>query len=139
MRFALVMLLVACRPPGWGRHTGVDAADPGPDGSHASVDAAPDGSSGASCTHGFRLDGHSTSQSVWLSGDFVQWAGDPPHGAVAFTLGADGGWTGSHTFAAGSYQYKFIIDGSQWIADPTDTNTVPDGLGCVNSVYVCMP
>lgn len=134
----LVLVLAgACRPPGYGKHK-PDAAGPDVDASTSS-DAMPDSPPAAVCHHGFRLDGHGSATSVWLTGDFVQWAGDPPHGAVAFTLGADGGWTGERDFTAGTYQYKFIIDGTQWIPDPANPDTAPDGFGGVNSVYTCTP
>jgi hypothetical protein len=135
VRVALLVLVAACQPPGYGRHVGVDAAAGSGDAA-AAVDAAVDGAPARTCTHGFRLDGHATASSAALTGDFVQWAGDPAHGAVAMTLGADGGWTCSYTFMVGTYQYKFIVDGS-WIPDPTNTDTVPDGFGGVNSVYTC--
>lgn len=135
---AALLVLAACEPPGYGRHT-TDAAGSGSsDGPPAAIDAGADASPERVCDHGFRLDGHGTASSVSLTGDFVQWAADPGHGAVPFTLGVDGGWTGSYSFHAGTYQYKFIVD-SQWIADPTNTNTVPDGFGGVNSVYSCAP
>jgi hypothetical protein len=89
--------------------------------------------------HGFRLDGHGTAQSVWLTGDFVSWGVDPSHGAIPFTLGIDGGWTLTHAFAAGTIQYKLIIDGSQWIADPTNPDQIDDGFGGKNSLYTCTP
>jgi hypothetical protein len=137
VRLAL-LLVAACQPPGYGRHfdaaTGsgdVDAPRP--------IDASPDAPAGKTCDHAFRLDGHGTDSSVWLTGDFVHWAGDPPHGAIAFTLGTDGGWTGSYSFMAGTFQYKFIVSGTQWIPDPTNPNTVPDGFGGTNSVYTCSP
>ena len=137
--FAVFALLAACEPPGYGRHTGADAASSsGTDGSSSvSPDAAVDGAPG--CNHSFRVADEQTASSVWLSGDFVQWAADPSHGAIAFSLGVDGAWTGSYQFAAGTYQYKFIVNGSQWIPDPTDPDTVPDGFGGTNSVYVCTP
>ena len=134
----LVCALAACQPPGYGKAKRPDAAtDAGAtDGAHAGPDAAaPDAA--AACDHAFRLDGHGTATSVWLTGDFVGWAGDPPHGAIPLALGVDGAWTGSHGFAAGTYQYKFIVDGTQWIPDPTDPNTAPDGFGGTNSVYTC--
>jgi hypothetical protein len=67
----------------------------------------------------------------------VAWA-DASDRAQALTLGTDGGWSGTRQFAAGSYQYKFIVDGT-WIADPTDAQFVDDGFGGHNSVYVCVP
>lgn len=134
-RLAAVLVLVACRPPGYDKHPGggssqVDAAPP-------AVDAALDAP--AACDHAFRLDGHVTSTSVWLSGDFVMWASTPGAGAIAFAQGTDGGWTVMHAFTAGTYQYKFILDGSTWILDPTNPNTVDDGMGNTNSVYTCVP
>ncbi len=133
-----VLGLTACEPPGYGRHD-VDAATGSADAAKVPTDAAPDSPAVQVCDHAFRLDGHGTDQSVWLTGDFVKWAGDPASGAVPFTLGADGGWTGDYKFTQGTYQYKFIINGTQWITDPTDPNTVPDGFGGTNSVYTCTP
>jgi hypothetical protein len=142
VRFALVFVILAvaaCEPPGYGKHHDVDAGSGSGDGSVVTTDGGPDGPMATTCNHSFRLDGHGTDSSVWLTGDFNMWAGDPSHGAVAFTLGVDGAWTGSYAFSAGMHVYKFIIDGTQWIPDPTNTNTVPDGFGGVNSVYDCMP
>ena len=140
-RPAVVVALVvvsACRPPGYGREGMPDASEATVDAPGGSADAAVDAPA-AVCEHAFRLDGHGTASSVWLTGSFVGWAGDPLAGAVAFTLGRDGAWTGSHTFAAGPHQYKFIIDGSEWITDPTNPDLIDDGFGGKNSVYTCVP
>jgi hypothetical protein len=133
--YLLVVCAAGCEPPGYGRHHDVDA---GRDASHA-IDAAPDGSPATTCNHMFSLAGYASASSVWLTGNFVHWAGDPPSGAIAFTLGGDGSWTGSYDFAAGMYQYKLIINSTMWIADPSDPNTMPDGFGGTNSLYTCMP
>ena len=141
MRLAVaVLLLAACRPPGYGKDGHPDAPPAGDghpaDGSDGGVvDAAPDAA--ATCKHTFRLDGNGTAGSVYLTGDFVQWAAQPP-GAVAFTLGTDGAWTVTYPFDQGTYQYKFIVDGN-WITDPTNPMTVDDGMGHTNSVYTCVP
>jgi hypothetical protein len=133
----LLVVLVACRPPGYGKgdHTDPDAAAD----SSTTADAAIDGTSGATCDKAFRLDGHGSASSAWLTGDFVMWGGDPVHGAIALVLGADGGWTGSHTFGAGPHQYKFIVNGTDWINDPTNPDQVDDGFGGKNSLYTCVP
>lgn len=132
----LLCALIACRPPGYG-DPAPDATPDSPD-ARITPDAAPSpDATPISCDNTFRLEGYSTSTSVWVSGDFVGWAGTPADGALALTLGGDGAWTGTHTFAGGTYQYKLIIDGSTWIADPANPNTVPDGVGGSNSVYVC--
>lgn len=139
MRFALVFLLVACRPPGYGK-----GDDVGPD----PVDAAattedtlpPDGEiASATCHKEFRLDGRSTAATVWLTGSMTSWAGDPAHGAIELAKGNDGAWTGSYDFEAGSHQYKFVVNGSEWITDPTNPDTVDDGNGNVNSLLLCSP
>ena len=136
MRLLVLALLIGCHPPGYDKRDGVDAPA-------ASVDApaAPtgDATTAATCAHPFRLDGHGSAGSVWLSGDFVQWATSPSAGAIAFTVDAGGGWNGTYTFLPGPHQYKFIIDGNQWIDDPTNPNTVDDGMGNVNSLYTCTP
>ena len=133
----LVTGLWACRPPGYGKDQHPDAAPVDGSGSNAETpDASPDAAV-AVCNHAFRLDGHNTASQVLLTGDFVQWAAMPPS-AVAFTLGGDGAWTGTYPFQQGTWQYKFIVDGS-WITDPTNQMTVDDGMGHTNSVYTCVP
>jgi hypothetical protein len=132
----LAILLAGCRPPGYGNEPEPDAAV---DGSMMlAVDAAIDGAT-LGCDHAFRVDGHATAASVWLTGTMVNWAGDPQGGAIAFTLGTDGAWTGSYKFAAGTHQYKLIVNGNDWILDPTNPNTADDGMGHTNNVYTCVP
>ncbi len=140
MRLCVVLLLLVagCRPPGYGKAPPPDAAEATGDAPPATVDAVLDASA-AVCDHAFRLDGHATAASVWLTGSFVDWAVDPAAGAIALVLGTDGAWTGSYAFAAGTHQYKLIIDGSDWILDPTNPDTADDGMGHTNSVYTCAP
>ena len=138
------VLPAARRPPGYGKEPGVDAGSNAatPDGAQAippDGGATGDGSSAGTCSHAFRLDQHGDDSSVWLSGDFVDWAATPQQGAVAFTLGADSGWTVSYTFTAGPHLYKFILDGNNWILDPTNPDVVDDGMGNSNSRYICTP
>ncbi len=141
MRSALLLVVLAvaaCEPPGYGTHT--DAA---PDGTAThgdaprSSDAGLDGAGSNMCAHTFSLYGHGGATLVSLTGDFVAWAAAGA-GAQALALGTDGGWSGTRDFAAGSYQYKFIVDGT-WIADPTDADFVADGFGGDNSIYSCVP
>jgi hypothetical protein len=132
VRAALVLLLVAgCPPPGYGKH----AADASID-TPGAVDAAIDASA-AACMQSFRLDGYAIASTVVLTGDFTHWAGTVAAGAIAMTKGSDGAWTLTYGFARGSYQYKYVVDGTTWIADPTNPNTVPDGFGGKNSLYTC--
>ena len=134
----LVVMLAGCRPPGWGRDE-VDAAPTGDaprgtdgvTGDAAPPDAAP------RCMASFRLDGHAGASTVWLTGDFVAWAGDPAAGAVELMRDGNGVWSVVRGFADGSYQYKFIVDAASWIPDPGNPDQVPDGFGGFNSVYTC--
>ena len=132
---ALVLLATACHPPGYDRHD-VDAP-PAP--TDAATPPTGDAIAAATCMHAFRLDGHGAAQTVWLSGDFVQWAANPSAGALVLTRDAGGGWNGSYAFTAGPHQYKFIIDANTWIDDPTNPMTVDDGMGNINSLYTCTP
>ncbi|HEX4452794.1 MAG TPA: glycogen-binding domain-containing protein [Kofleriaceae bacterium] len=137
---AFAPLLLACAPPGYHSGSGTSADAPA-----ATVDAGSAVTAGSdamtagsgTCAETFQLYGYGGSTSVWVSGDFVQWATNPGSGALAMTLGSDGSWAVEHSFATGTYQYKLIINGSTWIADPDDANVVDDGEGGYNSVYVC--
>jgi hypothetical protein len=134
----LVLALVACRPPGYGKED--IKPDAAPDASsQATVDGGADGQTVRTCDHAFRVDGHATATSVWLTGTMVSWAGNPGAGAVVLVQGTDGAWTGSYAFEPGTHQYKFIVDGTNWILDPTNQNTASDGQGNTNSVYTCVP
>jgi len=76
--------------------------------------------------------------SVWLSGSFNAWAPTLAAGALPLTL-ADGSWSLTTLIdPTGTHQYKFIIDGTMWIQDPANPNSVSDGVGGQNSVIdVC--
>ncbi len=138
MRFLPLVLcaLAACEPPGYGNHA--DAATDGTPHGDAppAVDAAVDAGANT-CSHVFSIYGHGGATAVFLTGDFIAWA-DPNTGAQALALGNDGGWSGTRQFDAGSYQYKFIVDGT-YLPDPTNPDQVDDGFGGHNSVYSCVP
>jgi hypothetical protein len=142
MRFAVVLLVAAaaCRPPGYGKEPDVDASMTGS--GSGSMTVTPDagmGSNDATCDHAFRIEGHGSDSSVWLTGTMVNWAGDPGAGAIQFTLGSDGAWTGNYAFPTGTHQYKLIVNGSNWILDPSNPDTVDDGMGHTNNVFTCSP
>ncbi len=72
---------------------------------------------------------------VWVTGSFTDWATTPAEGAIE--LMDDGTGTWSVTFLVeppGEHQYKFIIDGTTWIPDPENPDSVDDGFGSTNSV-----
>jgi hypothetical protein len=133
------LALQACEPPGYGKHGEVDAsAGSGSgtvDGGRTAVDAAPDSPPGV-CDNAFRLDGHGAAGSVYVTGDFCMW-GDANHGGFVLAKQADGAWTGTRLFAPGTYLYKFVVDGSMYLADPNNPHVADDGFGGHNSVYTC--
>lgn len=45
----------------------------------------------------------------------------------------NGSYTTTIKLPPGRHEYKFIIDG-QWLADPANSDWVPNGLGTINSV-----
>ena len=69
-------------------------------------------------------------KAVYLAGEFNEW--NPTAKKMAYQ--AKGGlYAATVKLAAGSYQYKFVIDGT-WCADPENVNAVPNDQGTFNSV-----
>jgi len=68
-------------------------------------------------------------RSVQLAGDFQSWKPAPMRKTK------DGSFEAKMPLPAGTYQYKFIIDG-QWSADPDNSVAVPNEHGTLNSVAV---
>ncbi len=71
-------------------------------------------------------------KAVYLAGDFNKW--DPTAKKMAYKA-KDGIYAATVKLAPGTYQYKFVIDGS-WCADPENENSVPNDQGTFNSVIV---
>ena len=132
----IAMLLGACHPPGYGKG---DDKEPGVDAPPATADAAVDTPAATTCEKNFRLEGNGGAQTVWLTGSFTSWGGNPGAGAIEMTKDAGSVWNVTRTMDSGEHQYKFIVDGSSWIADPGNPNFVDDGFGGRNSVYTCNP
>ena len=59
---------------------------------------------------------------VYLAGTMNGWNSS----ATLMTKGDDGVWTYTGEFAAGTYQYKFVVDGS-WVNDPNNAGEKVDG------------
>jgi 1,4-alpha-glucan branching enzyme len=66
-------------------------------------------------------------KAVSLVGDFNNWQ------PVAMKKQKDGRFAVDVKMAAGTYQYKFIIDG-QWAADQENGDVAPNPHGSLNSV-----
>ncbi|HOQ67700.1 MAG TPA: isoamylase early set domain-containing protein [Candidatus Atribacteria bacterium] len=69
-------------------------------------------------------------RTVAVAGEFSSW--DPlPMNRVNEEC-----WKIQVELKPGKYQYGFLIDGEEWIADPASLRQVPDGFGKFNSVLV---
>ena len=68
--------------------------------------------------------------SVSVAGDFNGW--NPAHTPLERSEG--GVWTATIPLKPGRYQYMFVIDGKQWIADPLASEEETDGFGAQNAV-----
>jgi 1,4-alpha-glucan branching enzyme len=66
---------------------------------------------------------------VHLAGDFNDWSPT----ANPMEKGDDGIWRAALELAPGSYEYKFVVDGT-WTEDPENPEMVPDPYGGSNSV-----
>jgi 1,4-alpha-glucan branching enzyme len=93
----------------------------------------PDGHGGNNSTYfhnnyTFRLSGYTNAQSVFVTGSFNNW-----REKELKMKKTNGGWELNLYLAEGTHGYKFIVDG-QWILDPANKVTRPDGKGNVNSV-----
>jgi hypothetical protein len=60
--------------------------------------------------------------SVSLAGDFNNWNMN----AEPLTKGSDGVWRVVVDLEPGTYEYKFVVNGSEWIADPDNSVVVGD-------------
>lgn len=72
-------------------------------------------------------------RSVHLVGDFNDWM--PTTDPMADENG-DGEWSLFYPLAPGRYAYKFVVDGTRWIPDPTNPNHEADGFGGRNSIVI---
>ncbi len=81
----------------------------------------------------FRLELEQPAQVVYLAGTFNDWqVGRHPMQST------DGGrtWTLILHLMPGVYQYKFVVNGTDWRTDPKASHTVDDGMGNINSLLV---
>jgi 1,4-alpha-glucan branching enzyme len=73
----------------------------------------------------------SDAKRVNLAGDFNNWS---PRADAMTDENGDGEWTLFYDLPPGAYQYKFVIDGTKWIADPENPDKVSDGFDGENSI-----
>lgn len=68
---------------------------------------------------------------VYLVGDFNDWS---PSADPMTDDNADGEWTLFYPLTIGTYAYKFVVDGKNWVPDPTNPTSEPDGFNGRNSI-----
>jgi hypothetical protein len=74
-------------------------------------------------------------KTVHVAGTMNGWPGTVAAGGWPLTFeAASGAFRLRRSLAIGSYQYKFVIDEKDWIADPENPSSVPDGFGGKNSL-----
>jgi hypothetical protein len=74
-------------------------------------------------------------RSVQAAGDFNGW--NPS--STPLEQGSNGAWTVTIPLEPGRYEYQFVVDGEQWIADPFAIEQNDDGFGSRNAVLDVRP
>jgi cyclomaltodextrinase len=69
--------------------------------------------------------------SVYVTGDFANW--DPQATPMSDDDG-DGVWTATVPLPRGEHLYKFVVNGTDWMEDPLNSEHVDDNYGGYNSV-----
>jgi hypothetical protein len=72
---------------------------------------------------------------VEVAGDFNGW--DPTRTPLA--AAGNGAWTVMLPLQPGRYEYMFVVNGEQWIADPFAVEQSDDGFGSQNAVLDVRP
>jgi hypothetical protein len=74
-------------------------------------------------------------RTVQAAGDFNGW--NPSRTPLEPT--SNGAWTVTIPLEPGRYEYQFVVDGEQWIADPFAIEQSDDGFGSRNAVLDVRP
>jgi hypothetical protein len=74
-------------------------------------------------------------RTVQAAGDFNGW--NPSRTPLEPT--SNGAWTATIPLEPGRYEYQFVVDGEQWIADPFAIEQSDDGFGSRNAVLDVRP
>ena len=83
---------------------------------------------------GVRFSVYSTdAKKIAIAGSFNNWSKSVD---FLYQSNEKGVWEITLPLSAGRYEYKFVIDGKEWIPDPGNINTVDDGFGELNSVVI---
>jgi hypothetical protein len=78
---------------------------------------------------------HPDARTVQAAGDFNGW--NPQ--ATPLEQVSNGAWTVTIPLEPGRYEYQFVVDGEEWIADPFAVEQNDDGFGSRNAVLDVRP
>jgi 1,4-alpha-glucan branching enzyme len=73
---------------------------------------------------------------VNLVGDFNDWS---PSADPMTDENGDGEYTLFYPLGVGTYAYKFLVDGKNWVTDPFNPSSEPDGFNGRNSIVKVLP
>jgi 1,4-alpha-glucan branching enzyme len=73
---------------------------------------------------------------VNLVGDFNDWS---PTADPMSDENGDGEFTLFYPLGVGTYAYKFLVDGKNWVSDPANPSSEPDGFNGRNSIVKVIP
>ena len=79
----------------------------------------------------FQLEGYQDAKAVYLAGSFNGWKA-----TTTKMEKKDGKWVVKLKLGPGTYQYKFVVNGKDWITDPDASAFADDGFGGKNGVFV---
>jgi predicted small lipoprotein YifL len=119
---ALTLTLVACGGKSGSGETKPDGKVVGP---AAGPEVTADGVT-------FKHKPEGAPSAIFLAGSFNGWKPDDPNYALDDADG-DGTWELTVPIDPGSYQYKFVVDGT-WTQDKSNPKDADDGFGGKNSV-----
>ena len=71
-------------------------------------------------------------RSVAVAGSFNTWDVDK----TPLRKDQNGGWKATVWLPPGRYEYRFVVDGTEWLTDPKAKESVDNGMGSANSVLV---
>ena len=80
----------------------------------------------------FKPDG-GKGKKIFLAGNFNDWKPDNPQ--YLMTDDGTGTWTITVKLPPGTYQYKYVIEGTSWVKDPYSPADAPDGFGGRNGKF----
>ena len=79
---------------------------------------------------------NANAKKVNLVGDFNDWS---PTADPMSDENGDGEFTLFYPLGVGTYAYKFLVDGKNWVSDPANPSSEPDGFNGRNSVVKVIP